>query len=289
MSLLKIPFILVSAIGIHISLTSSSPPSLSKEKVVSSPLEISAWAASSAEVANILATYVGPSHIPEGIYGARAVRLLYTLHPTSITPAFLIGSIAVGIGGALRLYCISTLGKLWSFDLSIRKEHRLVTSGPYSVVRHPSYTGLLLQSVGIVVMYGTQGSWIRQSGILQVPLIKVLVTSFFAYTTFLAWLAISRPAVEDQMLQRALGEEWENWAKKSGLSRYQIDKMKFWRYDGFIAIPHVNVFTCASAEFDGIYLLDARTSIGPIIDDEGKSAHSIHLFADAYSRITTPS
>ncbi|KAG1879524.1 hypothetical protein C8R48DRAFT_668350 [Suillus tomentosus] len=45
----------------------------------------------------------------------------------------------------------------------------------------------------------------------------------------------------------------------------------------------VNVFTfganTASAE-DGIYLLDARTTIGSIVDDEGKSAHSLHLFAN---------
>ncbi|KAG1805928.1 uncharacterized protein BJ212DRAFT_1327448 [Suillus subaureus] len=39
MSLLKIPFILVSAIGIHISFTSPSPPPSSKEKVVPSSLE----------------------------------------------------------------------------------------------------------------------------------------------------------------------------------------------------------------------------------------------------------
>ncbi|KAG1869967.1 hypothetical protein F4604DRAFT_1926750 [Suillus subluteus] len=71
-------------------------------------------------------------------------------------------------------------------------------------------------------------------------------------------------------------------------SRYVIDKNNYWRYDGFIATPEmgdipVNVFTfganTASAE-DGIYLLDARTTIGPIIDDEGKSAHSLHLFAN---------
>ncbi|KAG1878800.1 hypothetical protein F4604DRAFT_574321 [Suillus subluteus] len=47
------------------------------------------------------------------------------------------------MGGALRLYCISTLGKFWSFkDLSVRTVHRLVTRGPYSVVLHRSYTGL---------------------------------------------------------------------------------------------------------------------------------------------------
>ncbi|KAG0706259.1 hypothetical protein DFH29DRAFT_1067028 [Suillus ampliporus] len=230
MSLLKIPFIIASAIGVHISLTSPSRPPSSKEKVVPSVfeslvrwflelrglelMEISAWVVSAAEVANILVMHIDPSQIPEGIYGARAVRLLRSLHPTPITPTFLVGSLAVTIGGVLRLYCISTLAKLWSFQLSIRKEHRLVTSGPYSVVRHPSYTGFLLQYVGIILMYGNQGSWMRQSGILQVPFVKVLVSVSFFLFTMSAWLAISRPSLEDKMLQGALREEWETWAKR---------------------------------------------------------------------------
>ncbi|KAG2031136.1 hypothetical protein BDR03DRAFT_1095684 [Suillus americanus] len=232
MSLLKIPFILVSAIGIHISLTCPSPKPSSKEKVVPSLFEsfiewylelryaelmpkIIIWAASAAEVANILAIHIGPSQIPEGVYGARAVRFLRALPHMPVTPAFLVSSIAVAIGGVLRLYCMSKLGKFWSFHLSIREEHKLVTSGPYSVVRHPSYTGFLLQSAGIAVMYGSQGSWMRQSGILQVPLINVLaMTSFFAFIVLATWGSINRPAVEDQMLQRAFGEEWENWAEK---------------------------------------------------------------------------
>ncbi|KAG2063631.1 hypothetical protein BDR04DRAFT_1123131 [Suillus decipiens] len=71
-------------------------------------------------------------------------------------------------------------------------------------------------------------------------------------------------------------------------SRYQIKKKNYWHYNGFIATPEmgdicVNVFTfganAASVE-DSIYLLDARTTVGPIIDDNGKSAHSLHLFTN---------
>ncbi|KAG1807147.1 uncharacterized protein BJ212DRAFT_1282480 [Suillus subaureus] len=132
--------------------------------------------------------------------------LLRVLYPTSLTPAFFVGSIAIAIGGASRLYCISTLGKLWSFQLSVRKEHRLVTSGPYSVVRHPSYTGLLLQSAGFAIMHGSQGSWMRQSGILQVPFIIVLaMTSFFVFTTFFAWISISRPQFFSAAITRREG------------------------------------------------------------------------------------
>ncbi|KAG1783273.1 hypothetical protein EV702DRAFT_1019588 [Suillus placidus] len=228
--LLKIPFLVASAIGVHFSYTSSSQLPSPEEKVMPTVFEssicstmafcgldlikISAWAVSSAEVANILAMHIDLSQVPEGIYGARAVQLLCSLHPTPITPTFIAGSLAIAIGGALRLYCILTLGTLWSFQLSIRKEHKLVTSGPYSIVRHPSYTGLLLQNIGIIVMYGTQGSWMRQSGILHVPFVKVLAAANVLFLVIGFWISISRPAVEDKMLRRTMGEDWENWAKK---------------------------------------------------------------------------
>ncbi|KAG1855322.1 hypothetical protein DFJ58DRAFT_880803, partial [Suillus subalutaceus] len=229
MSLLKIPFLVASAIGMHISLTSPSPLPSSQEKVARSTseslislvlelrlensLKISAWAASLVEVANTLAMHVDPS---QDVYGASAVQLLHALHSTPITPVFLAGSLSLTVGGVLRLCCISTLGKFWSFPLSVRKEHRIVTSGPYSIVRvrHPSYTGFLLQYVGIVIMHGSQGSWMRQSGILQVPNMKVLAAIvFFMFTTGIL-TSINRSSVEDKMLQRALGEDWQSWAKK---------------------------------------------------------------------------
>ncbi|KAG2117172.1 Isoprenylcysteine carboxyl methyltransferase family-domain-containing protein [Suillus discolor] len=231
MSLLKIPFLVASAIGVQISFTTSSPPPSSEEKLKPTMLEssfssgittfilellkVSTYTPLSAETANIIAIHMDPSKIPEGIYGAReAVQLLRSLHSTPITPTFLACNLAIVIGGMLRFYCMSTLGKFWSFQLSIRKEHKLVTNGPYSVVRHPSYTGCLLQSVGIIVMYGSPGSWMWQSGILQVPFMTALAVVGCLIYTLAVWVCINRPAIEDKIMQRAMGEEWENWAEK---------------------------------------------------------------------------
>ncbi|KAG1787099.1 uncharacterized protein HD556DRAFT_1504022 [Suillus plorans] len=231
MSLLKIPFLVASAIGMHISLTSpSSLPPSSQEKVwptycrdmtltstTSSRdhLTLSFIASNvGCHISTVLAMHIGPSQIPEGLYNTSAVRLLYALHPTPITPALLAGSLFVTVGGVLRRYCMSTLGKFWSFWLSIKEEHRIVTNGPYSIVRHPSYTGVLLQNVGLVMMHGSERSWMRQSGILQLPYMKVSAVVILCTLTIGTLTIIKRCSVEDKMLQRAMGEDWANWAKK---------------------------------------------------------------------------
>ncbi|KAG2143154.1 hypothetical protein BD769DRAFT_1037126 [Suillus cothurnatus] len=226
MSLAKIPFIIASAISVHISFFSAAPPPKDEEKMAPNVFEsfvllfqklwgndikkFATWTATIVEVASILALNIDPSLIPD----IGAMQFLRALRPTSITPAFLAGSLAVIIGGAFRRYCVLTLGKCWSWPLSIRKEHRLVTEGPYSIVRHPSYTGYLIQYIGVLIMYGEQGSWLRQSGFLQVPYVKLIAGAGFYAFTVGACLAATRPPIEDKMLQRALGQDWDNWAKR---------------------------------------------------------------------------
>jgi protein-S-isoprenylcysteine O-methyltransferase Ste14 len=46
------------------------------------------------------------------------------------------------------------LGRNWSGAVTIKDGHELVTSGPYALVRHPIYTGLLLAFLGSAVALG---------------------------------------------------------------------------------------------------------------------------------------
>ncbi|MCW2319078.1 protein-S-isoprenylcysteine O-methyltransferase Ste14 [Rhodoblastus acidophilus] len=52
------------------------------------------------------------------------------------------------LGGALRLWPVAVLGHRFSGLVAIQPGHRLQTTGLYSVVRHPSYLGLLVSSLG---------------------------------------------------------------------------------------------------------------------------------------------
>ncbi len=59
-----------------------------------------------------------------------------------------IGVVLFAAGGALRLWPVFVLGDRFSGLVAIQPGHRLVTSGIYSVIRNPSYLGLLVNSLG---------------------------------------------------------------------------------------------------------------------------------------------
>jgi len=46
------------------------------------------------------------------------------------------------------------LGGNWSSDVTLKEDHTLVQSGPYRIVRHPIYTGLLVALLGTAIALG---------------------------------------------------------------------------------------------------------------------------------------
>ena len=52
------------------------------------------------------------------------------------------------LGMAFAVWARIYLGRNWGQPMSLRQEHELVTSGPYALVRHPIYTGLILALFG---------------------------------------------------------------------------------------------------------------------------------------------
>lgn len=52
------------------------------------------------------------------------------------------------------------LGRLWSATVSRKAEHRVVDTGPYALVRHPIYTGIIFASSATAALRGTVLSWV---------------------------------------------------------------------------------------------------------------------------------
>jgi protein-S-isoprenylcysteine O-methyltransferase Ste14 len=59
-----------------------------------------------------------------------------------------LGVVLFAAGGALRIWPVFVLGRRFSGLVAIQSGHTLVTSGVYGVIRHPSYLGLLVNSLG---------------------------------------------------------------------------------------------------------------------------------------------
>jgi protein-S-isoprenylcysteine O-methyltransferase Ste14 len=59
-----------------------------------------------------------------------------------------LGVVLFAAGGALRIWPVFVLGSRFSGLAAIQPGHALLTSGVYGVIRHPSYLGLLINSLG---------------------------------------------------------------------------------------------------------------------------------------------
>jgi ATP-binding cassette subfamily G (WHITE) protein 2 (SNQ2) len=101
---------------------------------------------------------------------------------------------------------------LFTFEITVQRNHRLVKTGPYSVVRHPSYTAVLVLDTGICCWYVAQGSWLRESGVLSTVIGKAFFGIFAVMNAGIRVALLKRAAVEDHALREKFGKEWEEWA-----------------------------------------------------------------------------
>ena len=67
----------------------------------------------------------------------------------------IIADIVTFLGMLIMIWARKTLDRNWSANIVLKKEHELITSGPYAFVRHPIYTGLSLMILGVVIYINT--------------------------------------------------------------------------------------------------------------------------------------
>jgi protein-S-isoprenylcysteine O-methyltransferase Ste14 len=106
------------------------------------------------------------------------------------------GIAVVVVGGALRAWAIASLGRFFTSQVTIQAGHRVITSGPYRYLRHPSYTAMLVALLGLGIALDT---WPSILAIVLLPLTGLLV----------------RIHVEEHALENALGEEYRRYAAET--------------------------------------------------------------------------
>ena len=73
--------------------------------------------------------------------------------PPSLAAA-VAGAILVALGLGLALWARWHLGANWSAVVTLKENHTLIRSGPYRVLRHPIYAGLILAFAGTALAIG---------------------------------------------------------------------------------------------------------------------------------------
>ena len=87
------------------------------------------------------------------------------------------------------------LGRLWSSNVARKAEHHVIDTGPYGIVRHPIYTGIIVASCATAAMRGTMVGWIG---------VAVMTAGWYI-----------KARMEEAFLREELGaEDYERYARR---------------------------------------------------------------------------
>jgi protein-S-isoprenylcysteine O-methyltransferase len=104
------------------------------------------------------------------------------------------GVVLLVAGTALRWAAIRALWSYFTVNVSILEGQRVIKRGLYRVVRHPSYTGLLLRYLGLGLSFA---NWLS-AALVFLPLL---------------FATLYRIRVEEAALREHFGEEYESYAR----------------------------------------------------------------------------
>jgi protein-S-isoprenylcysteine O-methyltransferase Ste14 len=106
-----------------------------------------------------------------------------------------LGVVLFAAGGALRIWPVFVLGRRFSGLVAIQPGHTLVTDGIYGVIRHPSYLGLLVSSLGWALAFRS--------------VVGVLLTALLIPPL------IARIRAEERLLRSQFGAAYEAYCRRT--------------------------------------------------------------------------
>ena len=128
------------------------------------------------------------------------ILLVLKVQAFAITSApdifFWLGIVLMYAGIALRLYAITVLGTFFTTTVAIAAEQTVIQAGPYRLIRHPSYTGLLITLLGFAL---SLTNWLSLLVIMGCALLGL------SY----------RIQVEEHVLQEHLGQRYQAYMRRT--------------------------------------------------------------------------
>jgi len=96
----------------------------------------------------------------------------------------------------VQVWSFKTLGNNYSQDIMIKRNHELVTKGPFKVIRHPQYLCQILLDLGATA--ATFGYIVGLLALIEIP------------------IYIMRASMEDKLLAKYFAEKFSDYKKKTG-------------------------------------------------------------------------
>jgi len=106
-----------------------------------------------------------------------------------------VGLILEILGMGLIFWSGMSLGRLYSAEVTVQKEHHLITDGAYRYIRHPRYLGGMIQGVGLSLLFR---SWIG-----------------LALTGLFLLIILFRIKDEEALMSREFGSKWDEYCNQS--------------------------------------------------------------------------
>lgn len=134
------------------------------------------------------------------VYATQLAAILeaaYLRYPHSVQwdAAAVTGLVGAAFGLSLRSWAVLALGNLFTMHISVQKGHKIIRTGPYAIIRHPSYLGAFVLYLSTAIFLH---AWF----------------SFIAAAIILPFAFLRRIDSEESVLKKVFGSDYKSYCKE---------------------------------------------------------------------------